>query len=437
LPRYPFYSSLRTKASALFFGAFLVIILPVNYIIYKQVSNTLSEADNKELKAEAEKLAGQVKLDPQVIPIPPLGYSMRIQHRTEYSFEEVFTSPGFPELPQEIFLLDAIDLDTVRIVTLQNLAGAPPGLVLSLLRSNVRVTTQLNELKLFLFTANAASILLAGVLVFLTAGIMLRPIRRIADVAERINASNSIERVPVPASNDESRQLAEALNSMLARIEDSIKNQVRFFASATHELKTPLAVMQTELSLAKTNVKDLDTRKLLESQLVEVQRLDRIIHDFLLISQLKSETLAIRKKEEGLDEVLFAAIRKVKYLAQEREANLKVIVDEGDPPCRVPMDFDKIETVFSNLIENAILYSPSKSLIDVVVGGRCVVITNPVEVSVLNVAKLKSEFNRSTELSSGLGMGLWLSDQIVKLHGAELMLEEKDKMFIATVRFRN
>jgi two-component system heavy metal sensor histidine kinase CusS len=435
LPRHPFYSSLRTKASFLFFGAFLVIILPVSYLIYKQVGKTLSEADDKELKAEAEKLASQVKLDPPVIPIPPLGYSMRIQHRSDFLFEEVFTSPGFPELPPEIFFLDAIDLDSVRIFTLQNLPAAPPGLVLSLSRSNARLTTQLNELKLFLFAANAASILLAGILVFLAAGIMLRPIRRIADVAERINASNSIERVPVPRSNDESRQLAEALNAMLARIEDSIKNQVRFFASATHELKTPLAVMQAELSLAKTNVKDAEVRKLLESQLVEVQRLDRIIHDFLLISQLKSETLSIRKRDECLDEVLFAAIRKVKYLAQEREANLKIVVDENHTPHKVSIDFDKIETVFSNLIENAILYSPPKSLIDIVIKDHHVVISNPLDGAVLNTENLKSEFNRSAELSSGLGMGLWLSDQIIKLHEGKLQLVAKNKVFEATVIF--
>jgi two-component system heavy metal sensor histidine kinase CusS len=414
---------------------FLLIILPVNYVIYKQVGSTLSEADNKDLKAEAEKLASQVKLDPMVIPIPALGYSMRIQHRSDYSFEEVFTSPGFPELPQEIFMLDAFDYDTVRIVTLQNSPAAPKGLVLSLLRSNARLTTQLSGLKLFLIAANAASILLAGILVFLAAGIMLRPIKRIADVAERINASNSIERVPVPAGNNESRQLAEALNAMLARIEDSIKNQVRFFASATHELKTPLAVMQAELSLAKTNVKDADVRKLLESQLVEVQRLDRIIHDFLLISQLKSETLSIRKREEGLDEVLFAAIRKVKYLAQEREANVKVVVDENHTPHKVSIDFDKIETVFSNLIENAILYSPPKSLIDIVIKDHHVVISNPLDGAVLNTENLKSEFNRSAELSSGLGMGLWLSDQIIKLHEGKLQLVAKDKVFEATVIF--
>ncbi len=67
---------------------------------------------------------------------------------------------------------------------------------------------------------------------------------------------------------------------MFTRMELSIKNQVNFFASAAHELKTPLAVMNTELSVALKKV-DLPTQKILQSQLHEVQRLDRLIQDFL------------------------------------------------------------------------------------------------------------------------------------------------------------
>jgi signal transduction histidine kinase len=414
---------------------FVIIILPVNYVIYLKVQSTLSDADTKELRAEAEKIAGRVTLDPPVIPLPPLGYSLKLQQQRELYFEEVFTSPGFPSVPEAGFLLDSYEDDTMKMVSIRNAVTAST-LIVSLARGNSRLKEQRANLRVYLFAANAAAIALAGVLVFMSAGLMLRPIEKIIQAAEGINASNSIERVPIPQTRDESRQLAETLNSMLSRMEASIKNQINFFASATHELKTPLAVMQAELSLALARITDSETRTLLESQLAEVQRLDRIIHDFLLISQLKSETLAIRPKPESFEEVVFAAIKKIKYRSQERGSSLMVTVEETTAASLVSMDFDKMETVIANLMENAVLYSPAGSKIEVVINAHGVRITNPVASPTEDIDSLTSEFKRSNELSSGLGMGLWLSDKIVKLHDAVLTLSETNKLFTAEIRFK-
>lgn len=434
--RFPFYSSLRAKASALFLAVFLVIILPVNQVIYFKVKSTLEEADTKELQAEAGKLASRVRLDPPVIPLPVLGYTLKLQLQRDLYFEDIFTSPDFPTVPNESFLLDTFDYDTFKIVNLRNQSVQAPSLIVSLSRSNSRLLNQVYDLKGYLFVANAASILLAVGLVFLATGIMLRPMEKIMSVADRINASNSIERVPVPKTRDESQKLAETLNDMLSRIEASIKNQINFFASATHELKTPLAVMQAELSLALLRVTDSETRKILESQLNEVQRLDQIIHDFLLISQLKSDTLTLRRKEERLEEVIFAAMKKVKYLSQEHASTIKVLLDDKIESSRVLIDFDKMETVFSNLMENAILYSPRGAVIEVFIKGQEVLISNPVNSPTRDIHLLTAEFKRSEEFSNGLGMGLWLSDKIIQLHGANLLLSEANNMFIAKMIFQ-
>jgi len=72
-------------------------------------------------------------------------------------------------------------------------------------RSNQQLTSHLVDLKRYLFAANVASILVAGLLVYVVTGFSLRPIKKIIDTAQRINASNSIQRVPVPTSQDENR----------------------------------------------------------------------------------------------------------------------------------------------------------------------------------------------------------------------------------------
>ncbi len=405
------------------------------YVIFSKVKSTLEEADTKELKSEAERLMSQVKLDPLIIPLPSVGYSIKLQYNRDSRTEEIFASPDFPTLIEESFLLDVYEFDTLKVVNVSGAANESGNLIFSLARSNTRLINQISDIRVYLFVASIASVIVAGILVFMATGLMLRPIQKIIDVAERINASNSIERVPIPNTKDESYKLAETLNAMLSRIESTIKSQINFFASATHELKTPLAVMQTELSVSLASTKDNEVRKILESQLIEVQRLERTIHDFLLMSQLKSESLSIRKKEEQLDEVVYAAIRKLKYLSEDRHTQIQVLL-ERHANVHTLLDFDKIQTVFANLIENAIKYSPENSVVKVVVNEQSVSIYNNVIDPVTDIASLTSEFKKSDEFSSGLGMGLWLCDQIVKLHGAELILKcDSSLLFNAKVKF--
>jgi signal transduction histidine kinase len=429
---FPFYSSLRAKASVLFFAVFLVIILPVNYIIYGKVRSTLAEADTKELRAEADKIAGQVRLDPLTIPLPPLGYSLQLQRSAGPVPIVLFASPEFPVMDPGTPWPDVIEYDTIKVVTVPS--ATDPLLTISMARSNRRLADQTQDLKVYLFAANAGAIVLAGILVFGAAGWMLRPIRKIMNVAEGITASNSIGRVPVPNANDESRQLAETINRMLERIEFSIRNQINFFASATHELKTPLAVMQTELSLALSQSTDAAARKILESQLTEVQRLTRVIHDFLLISQLKSNSLTLRSRPESLEEVVYASLRKVKYRSQERNSQIRVTLPDT-PVAMVHLDFDKMETVIANLMENAIRYAPAGSIIEIVIAEKQIRVINPT-LGLVNIpSELDQEFKPSRELSSGLGMGLWLCNNICKLHQASLTVKYDTDRVVALIQF--
>ncbi|CAN5166922.1 hypothetical protein BH09BAC3_BH09BAC3_31220 [soil metagenome] len=431
---YSFFKSIRAKASLLFFAVFLIIILPVLYIIFSKVKSTLEKADTKELRVEAEKMMSQVTLDPLIIPLPLPGYSLKLQHYRDLYPEEIFTSPDFPVLTGESFLLDTYEFDTLKVVNLTRKAEGPGSLILSLARSNRRLLDQVNDITIYLSVASIASLIFAGILVLMATGLMLKPLQRIINVAERINASNSIERVPVPTSEDESRKLAETLNAMLSRIESTIKNQINFFASATHELKTPLAVMQTELSVSINKTRDSEVKKILESQLMEVQRLDRIIHDFLLMSQLKSDSLSLRKKEEQPEEVIYAAIKQLKHLSEDRSTQIQVML-EGEENQSIDLDFDKMQTVFTNLIENAVKYSPVNSVVRVVINGPRVSIYNTTITPVTNIESLTNEFKKSEELSAGLGMGLWLCDQIINLHHAELTLSFNDPVFLAKVDF--
>ena len=433
----PFYKSIRTKAAVLFLVVFVTILVPANWLIFKKVKLTLEEADTRELSAEAEKLVDNLQLDPLSIPLPPNRYLLKVQAIKNQEIEELFSSPGFPVVAPHNYLEDWFVWDSLKIVNLKKGDEySSSELVVSLARSVTQLRAQKGDVLSYLIVANCLSILSAAVLVFIAAGQLINPIKRIISTASKITASKTIDRVSVPSTMDESKQLAETLNEMFLRMELSIKNQVNFFASAAHELKTPLAVMNTELSVALKKV-DLPTQKILQSQLHEVQRLDRLIQDFLLISQLKSETLALRKEPERLEEVLYASLKKTKYLAEERNIQIQIKVEDNIPTLFSHIDFEKIQTVISNLLQNAFKYSLIESIVKVSISYQenrsTLVITNPVSTPIENLHLLKNEFHKSNELAGGLGMGLWIADQIITLHGGQLELSYLQNEFSAIV----
>ena len=433
----PFYKSIRTKAAVLFLVVFVTILVPANWLIFKKVKLTLEEADTRELNAEAEKLIDNLQLDPLSIPLPPNRYLLKVQAIKNQQIDELFSSPGFPVVGPHNYLEDWFVWDSLKIVNLKKGDEySSSELVVSLARSVTQLRAQKGDVLSYLIVANCLSILSAAVLVFIAAGQLINPIKRTISTASKITASKTIDRVSVPSTMDESKQLAETLNEMFLRMELSIKNQVNFFASAAHELKTPLAVMNTELSVALKKV-DLPTQKILQSQLHEVQRLDRLIQDFLLISQLKSETLTLRKEPERLEEVLYASLKKTKYLAEERNIQIQIKVEDNIPMLFSYIDFEKIQTVISNLLQNAFKYSLIESIVKVSISYQenrsTLVITNPVSTPIENLHLLKNEFHKSNEPVGGLGMGLWIADQIITLHGGQLELSYLQNEFSAIV----
>ncbi|HTH54393.1 MAG TPA: histidine kinase dimerization/phospho-acceptor domain-containing protein [Cyclobacteriaceae bacterium] len=420
------------KTALIFFGVFLLIVLPASYAIFAKVKQILVQADTKELTLEGEKLFNQVKLDPQVVPIPPLGYSIFLRLSNPLRTDSLFASPYFPTYIDQLHGEAVIEIDTLKIVTLvRPLEYGNAQMNFSIARSNQRLSTQIKELKGYLFFANVFSILIAGLLVYFVSGYTLNPIKQIINVAENINASQSIGRVPVPRSQDETKQLALTINNMLARIENSIQNQTNFFASAAHELRTPLTVMKTELTLVQED-------KRWHEMLKEVERLERIVNDFLMISQLKSKSLTLRKSEVDLNELLVSALKKVKYLSQERKSSVQINLQDHKGQHMISADEDKLETVLVNLIENAIRYAPLGSVIQISIKGERatqIEIKNPVDHPISNPEKFKQEFVKAEALSAGLGMGVWIANEITLLHHGKLHLRSDDRSFSAILQF--
>lgn len=395
-------------------------------VLFDLVNRSFKQADRIELEAEATKLINQVRLEPFLMSLPPEGYviDLYLQREMPRGADSLFTSPDF-----------ARGVDTLTYATVQRPESGGL-LTLDIARSNQRLREELLRGTRYVIGGNVLAMVLAAGLIYLVAGAALRPVKQIISVAERIEATRSFEKVPVPRSRDEYATLAHTLNAMLGRLENTLRMQTNFFASAAHELKTPLAVMKAELSLALSEAKDPRQHDLLTNQLAEVEKLHRTIQDFLLVSQLKTETLAVRPKLQPVAEALYGAVKRLKYLTSERKARLKVVIAEEEIPL-VSFDFDKTETVLANLIENAITYCAPGSDVVIELGQQpqslFVSISNPIVGVLPPVEELRMEFKKSKTLSAGLGMGLWICDRLSALQGHTLELANPPGLFKATL----
>jgi signal transduction histidine kinase len=191
------------------------------------------------------------------------------------------------------------------------------------------------------------TLLLAGV-GWLLIGRALRPVESMRLQAAHIPGTDLHRRLRPPPSNDELGRLARTLNELLARIERATSRQKRFVADAAHELRNPLAVIQTQLEVAirhPSTWSETSTSELL----AETQRLSRLVEDLLQLARLDADPQP-RQQVVDLDDVVLEQIRR----ARGRGPSIEI---SGVSAGRVIGDPDALVRLVQNLLENAIRHT--------------------------------------------------------------------------------
>ena len=279
--------------------------------------------------------------------------------------------------------------------------------------------------------APTAAIVLLFLLVFglaggwLLAGRMLAPLARITD-ATRMAANGSLaHRIRLPGRTDEFRELADAFDAMLARLEAHVAEQQRFAANASHELRTPLAIMQTLLDVARTDP-NRDTAELVERlHFVNTRAID-LTEALLLLSRADQRSFVA----EFVDLSLIAeeATETLLPFAEQRELTIETSTDTtptvGSPALLLQMT--------TNLVHNAIVHNlPGRGTVCVTTGVHRGAAVLTVEntgrtLNPLLVGTLVEPFQRSTERTrtdhTGVGLGLAIVDSIARAHNGTLTL---------------
>lgn len=245
--------------------------------------------------------------------------------------------------------------------------------------------------------------------------------------AQQITAANLQMRLPRTHTGDEVDRLAQTLNEMLNRIESSTRAIQDFSSDISHELKTPLAIIRGEIDLALRRPRSVDalceTLRTIEG---EVDELIRLVNDLLFLVKSDARQLELEKKEVFLDEVLGQILDRFQERAQQKKITL---AGELESQAAVLGDALYLKRLFSNLIDNALKFTPEGGRVDVRLAREkdsavTYVSDNGPGIEPEFQQKVFSRFYRTDQSRSmeGVGLGLNIAKTICDTHGGTLQL---------------
>jgi two-component system, OmpR family, sensor histidine kinase VanS len=279
--------------------------------------------------------------------------------------------------------------------------------------------------------APAAAIALAFLLVFgllggwLLAGRMLAPLTRITDATRKAASGSLSHRIRLPGRRDEFRELADAFDAMLARIEAHIAEQQRFAANASHELRTPLAITQTLLDVARKDP-SRDTGDLVDRLHVINTRAIELTEALLLLSRADQRSFA--REHVDLSLIAEEATETLLPLAEGRGLSIET---SGDVTPTTGSHALLLQMT-TNLVHNAIVHNlPEHGTVWVTTRAQPRTVTLTVEntgeaLAPELVSTFVEPFQRGTERirthHAGVGLGLAIVHTIVQAHDGTLTL---------------
>jgi heavy metal sensor kinase len=283
------------------------------------------------------------------------------------------------------------------------------------------------------------ALLLAGLGGYFLARKSLAPVVIMGEQAERIGASNLNERLPVPKNNQELGRLALSFNDLLARLDDSFAQQQRFMADASHELRTPVAVVcgESEVALSQPTRSSSEYRESLAIVNDEGQRLTRMVEDLFTLARADAGEYPLLLADFYLDESVNECVRSVRSLAVQKDLEISYqppateIAFRGDEPL--------IRRMVLNLLHNAIKYTREGGQVRVSVKenhGHSEVVISDTGPGIPQEARphvfdrfFRVDKARSRDESlngSGAGLGLSIAKWVAELHGGTIVLDDSN-----------
>lgn len=279
----------------------------------------------------------------------------------------------------------------------------------------------------------AVSILALPLLLWLIVWAVKRGTQPLSELAQTLSQRKPNSITPLSnATPTEIQPIINALNDLFQRIEQTRARELRFTADAAHELRSPLTALKVQTEVL--TLTDLNDQQLLRVRHIQnsINRSVHLVDQLLILSRLDPLSVPPYPTLVNWIEISNEAIENVQLLARERHCRIQrqCLVTTNTDALPIFGDSALLIILIRNLLDNAVRYSPTGSIITITLAANYINITNPSKkMNKEKLNRLRERFYRPAGQDSiGSGLGLSIAESIAKLHGLDMQIKNIENM---------
>ncbi|MFH1460119.1 MAG: ATP-binding protein [Candidatus Omnitrophota bacterium] len=449
------FRSIKTRLVLGYAGVLLCSILLVTGFLYLQTQRVLSDAAKQNLYLEIEELAHIINQSnyTQELLAKFISQQLSAQKGVLDIKYALFDAQGLLLARSEGFLEDLSFFKNLKEIlftkTQEKIFITEQGKKIFILTKKIKVSEEIYYLqfalddlgqeriaKIFRKTIFfALPVVLAVVLTggFILTSRVLAPINLLTKSAQELSVQDNSKKLPLRGSGDELDRLAGTFNFVFTKLQQSYQRIVAFTADASHELRLPITAIKGQAEIVLERERDVaEYRKVLESIIEDMDRLMRMINRLLILTRADSGEDKLKYEKIDLQELLEQLTDFYRALAEHKNIGLNLQTAGND--FYLNADKLKIEELFSNLIENAVKYTPAQGNITIKLQPAPGAITVEIIDTGIGIApaeqnKIFERFYRVDKSRSrdegGVGLGLSIAQMIVQAHKGQISLSSQ------------
>lgn len=439
-----FFRSIRLRLTLYFVGAMALVIVAIFSLIYfgleprllAAVDATLIDAAARSVESASDRSGDDDARQIRLLTIAPA-------RLMTLKGEVLAKDANFPAgIALSTEMLAAATSGQRRIETLQIgqtwyrllttgiIANGESAAMIQVARTLENERGVLQDLRQLLSVAIPTALALAGLGGWLLAGSALAPSERVRRKVDGIIQSGDLSRrVSADLPKDEIGRLAHTFDRLLERTEQSMRRERQFASDASHELRSPLTVLKGEISVALSRARSAEEYRDALAQLeLSVDEMSVIVEDLLTLTRASAQDAGARNEIVDVAALVTVVTERLGGIAEARRIHLNGPPAEGGP-ARVHGDRVRLQRVITNLIDNALRYTPEGGTIEARVSAERAEVRVEVQDTGIGIAPehidrvfdrfFRADAARDRE-SGGTGLGLAIAKAIVESHGGTL-----------------
>lgn len=420
---------IRTKIM-LWYSLFSIVILAVLLpVVYSTVSNSLYQSLESELRIVVSQMISSLEVDDGKLAIKS---DMDIEGRVSVCMTDAGQNILFATRNGDWMPKALID-DKQTIVTYDGLRWLivkqdhdTDGAELTLFAgsSTAAVEDSLGNLRLLLLAIIPLYLCISALGAYFIAGHTLKPIAAITETACSIGGGDLSRRIEGIESKDEVGELALAFNTMLDKLEDSFRRERQFSSAASHELRTPVAVISACVEDALNGEQNPENLEDLTTIQRESTRMNHIISQLLMLTRGYEGRYPINRELISLKDMVDSVMEELYDLAADYNITLK---NDIAPDMQIYADQSLMTQLFVNIIGNGIKYGKAGGTVNVTTESRdrvteIIISDNGIGISTEDLPHIFERFYRADKARdrTGSGLGLSIVKWIVDIHNCDI-----------------